>query len=572
MAMEKAMSEAMQTEVKERLRGRDYLLLAGCSLLLYLLALAPGRILSGHAAVLPQTSREMLADHDWLIPKIGGKPWLERPPLSDWIICSVYTVFGTSENDRVARFAAVLAAVPIVLLVGWMASVFYGRRVALVAALIFATIQEFYAYAIDPEADIFLCLIVTAALAIFVRLEFLQRVSPESSEPAGFFRWRSWWVLAFFVMLGLTNQAKGLIFGTLMVAVPVGGYLLWNHNWRAIRRYLWLWGSLVFVAISLAWPAYILLRYPEMIDFWKENYLGRLNGGMIGEPFWYYAIALPGNLLPWTPLALLGLWRTWRPALLQRYSPERLLWSWALFTPIFFSIPDGKHHHYLLHCLAPWAILAAPAAMAAWRFVLRWPGWLRHPVWSLATLVPVLVIGVSLLGHKLRGPAWVPAAAAIVGGFSVVAGAIFVTRRNGSWAIGGLFSVLVFAYTLAMTYRSECIDTYAPDNAFLEQVRQLTPPGRPLLAQHDGPSGLETFWLLFYSDPRTRLVDGAAEVAATLIDQPEVYIVARRRDEPWLSSVGDAEEVLASERTRSESSPRDRRALFRLKNRVLSLR
>ena len=119
--------------------------------------------------MLAQNSREMLVDHDWIVPKVGGEPWLERPPVPDWLICAVYAVAGTSASDSVARLAAVLVAVPIVLLVASTAALFYGRDAGLIAGGVFATMHELYGYASNPEADIFLCLIVTAAVAAFAR-------------------------------------------------------------------------------------------------------------------------------------------------------------------------------------------------------------------------------------------------------------------------------------------------------------------------------------------------------------------------------------------------------------------
>src|ERR1700736_4251312 len=76
------------------LRRLDYLLLGIFCFCLFGYVLVPGRVLSGHEAVLPQNTREMRADHDWLIPKMGGEPWLERPPLPDWILAATDTVFG----------------------------------------------------------------------------------------------------------------------------------------------------------------------------------------------------------------------------------------------------------------------------------------------------------------------------------------------------------------------------------------------------------------------------------------------------------------------------------------------
>ena len=226
-----------------RLTRRDYLILAAFCLTLFTFCALSARMLTGHESVLAQNSREMLADGDWLLPKVGGEPWLERPPVPDWFICGVYAVAGTSDNDAVARLAAVLVAVPIVLLVAGIASRFYGRAAGLIAGGIFATMHELYSYASNPEADIFLCLIVTATVAAFAHLEFGPRAN-RPGESGSFFGGRPWLVLVFFLLLGATNLAKGLIFGTMMAGLPVAGYLLWNRSWGQMKRYVWLWGWL----------------------------------------------------------------------------------------------------------------------------------------------------------------------------------------------------------------------------------------------------------------------------------------------------------------------------------------
>src|SRR3954470_14918990 len=102
---------------QNRLSGRDYFLLATLCFALFLFCALFAKMLTGHESVLAQNSREMLADRDWIVPKVGGEPWLGRPPVPDWFICAVYAVAGTSMSDFVARLAAVLVAVPIVLLV-----------------------------------------------------------------------------------------------------------------------------------------------------------------------------------------------------------------------------------------------------------------------------------------------------------------------------------------------------------------------------------------------------------------------------------------------------------------------
>ena len=165
------------------LARRDYILLALFALALFSLSPLFGRMLSGHESVQPQTSREMLQGGNWLVPTVGGDPWLERPPVPMWFICGVYAIAGTSNSDAVARFAAVLVAVPIVLLVAGIGARLYGRGAGLAAGVIYATMHEVYSYSSNPEADIFLALIVTAVFAVFVRLEFGRCPGPRASRP-----------------------------------------------------------------------------------------------------------------------------------------------------------------------------------------------------------------------------------------------------------------------------------------------------------------------------------------------------------------------------------------------------
>src|SRR5262249_38055342 len=274
-----------------------------------------------------QNAREMRADGDWLIPHYGGRPWVERPPLPFWITIGVVEVFGDTPLGY--RSAAMLMAIPCVLMVGWMASVWFGRGIGLASGLILATMQEFTHYSAGPEADIFLCTIVTAAIALFVHLEF-QRRPADPSESRRWLAWRPWPVLAFFLVLGLTNLAKGLFFGTIFVLLPTVGYILLSWDWQALRRYVWLWGWLAFLLVGALWHMAAYLRYPGILDFWHSDYLGRVNEGYMCEPFWYYFAQLPLVVFPWTIPAFFSLWLTQSAARGEKRSPERFLWCWAM--------------------------------------------------------------------------------------------------------------------------------------------------------------------------------------------------------------------------------------------------
>jgi 4-amino-4-deoxy-L-arabinose transferase-like glycosyltransferase len=551
------------------LKRNDYLLLALFSTVVFIGPLVCGRVLTGHESVLPESTREMLARQDWLVPRMGGEPWLERPPLTHWIMAAADLVFADSDNDRVVRVAPIAMAVVIVLLAGWLAGHWYGRMVGLLSGLILSTMWEFCCFASDPEADIFLCATVTAALAVFARLECTNQGSRDPS--GGFFGRRSRLVMVFFLLLGLTNLAKGLIFGTLMVLVPVSAFLIWSWDLRRIRRYLWLWGGLVFLAVSLAWPVAMYLRYPEILDFWRNHYLGRLYQGYLKEPVWYYGIYLPYVLLPWTLPALLGLWRTRSEAFRQGQAPARFLWCWALSTPIFFSIPDGKHHHYLLYCMAPWAIFAADGAIRIWQAILRGPAWLHRPALGMVVIGLPIDLALFVLRDRIPGPAWLVPAFLLLVPLLSFACCWSVSRANARWALAGTFGCLAIFYWTGNVYETVCLDRYRDDSIFLQRVRKLIRPGQPLLVTYDERAELETFWVLFYSNEGASLLPRGGTLEQEWRRHPEVYVLGRAYDEPRLAGQGDAEIVLQSRHTRFEASPAERRTLFRVRAQLSGL-
>jgi 4-amino-4-deoxy-L-arabinose transferase-like glycosyltransferase len=548
------------------LTSRDWLLLAGFSLALFSISPLLGRMLSGHESVQPQTSREMLQGGDWLVPRIGGDPWLERPPVPMWLICGVYTVAGTSANDGVARLAAVLVAVPIVLLVAGIGSRLAGRTTGLAAGFIYATMHEVYSYSSNPEADIFLALIVTAVLAVFVRLEF-PRSSTSSSgsrEPTGFLAGRPWLVALFFALVGATNLAKGVIFGTAMALLPILSYLAWNRSWVQIRRYVWLWGWLIAAAVGLAWPVTVISRHPDIVQLWKEHYLGRLNQGYLAEPWWYYAAYVPYVTLPWTLAALIGLAQT-RRAALAGPGGERFLWCWALVPPAVFSLSDGKHHHYLLQCIAPWAILAAWGAESVWRFCHeRLPRWLQEP------LVPAAVCGVAattsliLIGERLPGGRPVALVIAAVLPIAAFVVARSLVHPNPRTAFVGVILTITTAYALWTPYQAAHLDKYPPDAELVRQASHLVPADQPVFVQYDWTAPLETFWVLYHSPRPGVLIRDPWQLAERSTGQEAAYILARRQDAPMLAMVGTVEPVLESRLTRAEKHPAERRVLFKV--------
>ncbi len=549
-----------------RLRATDLVLLALFSLCLYSISPLFGRMLSGHESVQPQTSREMFQGGSWLVPTIGGDPWLERPPVPAWVICGVYAIAGTGASETAARFAAVLAAVPIVLLVSLIAGRLYGRSAGLMAGTIFATMHEVYSYSSNPEADVFLALIVTAVIAVFVQLEFGEN---QAGESTGFLGRRPWLVAAFFVLLGATNLAKGVIFGTVMAGLPIAGFLLWNRSRAQLGRYVWLWGWLAAVAVAAAWPAAVLGQHPELLQLWKEHYGGRLHQGYLREPWWYYAVYTPYVLLPWTLPALLGLWATRKEAFAAA-GPERFLWCWAILPPAAFSLADGKHHHYLLQCIAPWAILAVIGTQRIGTQRIgsfcreRSTVLLRKPLLASAVTGAVAATALVCFRHKVPG-----STAVLIGIGAFLPLAAFVLVRSLAHprprtAFAGVVLVVCASYALWTPYQAAYLDRYPDDAAFLIEAADRIPTDRTVFVQYDWTAPLETFWVLYHTPRPGNLIRDPWQLAERSPGSKEAYILARRKDAPVLETVGKAEEIAASARTRNEKDATDRRVLYRV--------
>ena len=89
-----------------------------------------------------EIGREMALTGNWAVPTLNQRPFLEEPPLYYASLALTFKVFGVS--DKVARIPSALFAFGAVLIVFFMANLFFGPRVALLSGLILATSGEYF--------------------------------------------------------------------------------------------------------------------------------------------------------------------------------------------------------------------------------------------------------------------------------------------------------------------------------------------------------------------------------------------------------------------------------------------
>ncbi len=297
--------------------------------------------------------REMLALKDFVLPRLNGVLYFEKPPLYYWLNALSIEVFGVSEFSSRFWSAALglLGLIPAFALGAKAGSRLTGRW----AAIILGTSPLYLALAHLTIIDMTLTFFFTATLACFYLAS--EEVRPPKIP---------WLWYGMFAAAACTVLAKGLI-GVALPGAIAFAYLLFGNRWAVLKKVPWVSGSALFLLLAAPWHILAALRDPDFLHFYfvREHFLRFLTTiHARTEPWWFFVPVVIWALLPWTallPASLAGLARrtarAWR--LRPAASPELFLWLWAGIVVLFFSLSHSKLIPYILPALPPLAILAA---------------------------------------------------------------------------------------------------------------------------------------------------------------------------------------------------------------------
>ncbi len=187
--------------------------------------------------------------------------------------------------------------------------------------------------------------------------------------------------------------------------------LVWDRDRKAAAEsLLWPLGWLLFAVLTLSWPLLVVARHPEALNLWFLHVADRLSAQpehFAGESWWVYAPAPLEMMLPWTPLAVVGGWRSVRRARNRRFGPDRLLIAWAVVPALLLSLASTRNAHYLVHALAPWSVWTAKS-LTRLGARLRRRGWSKARTGRSGRLLFGSLALAWGLGFALLGP-WVDA-------------------------------------------------------------------------------------------------------------------------------------------------------------------
>ena len=500
---------------------------------LYLFAAAKLPLQRTNEAMYAVPPVRMLQTGDYLVPRYENRDFLEKPPLTWWILAASYRMFGITPFAE--RLPSVLASFATILLVGLWARRRGGDEAGIFAALILMFTLQFSVYARTFAADSFLALAVILAAAA---LDDACRREGSDLRPG---------VLAG-AALALAFWIKGLV-GVVLPAGGVAAGLLIDRRWpiRPVKR-----GAVAAAALLvLIAPWHVAMTQRLGSEFWRffywdNQFLRGATTRFMGNPRGplFYLGALAWSAFPWSLLLLAAV----RP---RRDAPERRLSSLPLglflFGLLFFSLLVMKREVYLMPLFPAAAVLLAEALTGT---PARPAGW-RRVVWLVAAALPAL-----LFFFWARG---LPGLASLVGSFdaiflgagimalaiALVAGA-FARRPAGAVPAVALACGVLFLALALCEIRLESRD---PLPAWGARVRSECAPGC------DGfLVGLEAYSLDFYSGVEWLWVADPSHDVPRLAKKPKVFLVmwsaeveAMLRDLPWRWSVLATGDVLSSQ-------------------------
>ena len=378
-----------------------------------------------------EVAREMASTGDYLVPRLDGLPYLDKPVLFFAVDALSMRVLGPTE--LAARLPSLLFALATAGLVAAFAARLFGREVAWVAGTAAAAAPLSVAFARTVIFDSMLTFFVTLALVAFYAV-----VETHSEGPEARTRWGggplAWSALAWVAMgLGVLTKGPVALAVPLLVAVP---YALWRRAGKALFYPL---GPALFFALVLPWVWAMSRQVPEYLHYtlvtetWHRMTTDQFERT---GPFWYFLPCLLVGALPWSFVALGA-----RRALCLRGEDGRLdrrilfLLLWLALPIVLFSLSHSKRPQYVLPLLPAVALLVAAAWRGArTRFPL--PG-IRAGAWAwigLGTLL--LAAGLILPGRHALPPdqAGPVARAALAWGLTSILGGI------GAWLSAGRLS------------------------------------------------------------------------------------------------------------------------------------
>lgn len=337
---------------------------------------------------------EMARSGDYVVPRLNGQAFLEKPPLYYWIGSAVFKLFG--ENTRSTRIPSALAAIGGVVIVFVL-----GRKMGLsslgafVCGLALATSAEYWSLGRRCVLDMMLCFFTTAAMLCFF-------------ETARLPKRRILWFAGFVLSLACAVLTKGLV----GLAIPLSALTVWlllSRKFSLRPWFLLFLGSALCLIPAAVWIWLLCgqLGRETVYKAMLANNFGRFTGGYAEhvEPFYYYLIKSPPQFFPWVlflPAAFIFHIGEIRQH--KKESPSLFILAWFVVPFLLLLVSAGKRGLYLLPLYPAAALFVGEAVGAVLEGRQNSTVWFRIPAGILAWAVILSSLGFLAVSIYFKKP------------------------------------------------------------------------------------------------------------------------------------------------------------------------
>ncbi|HYH10530.1 MAG TPA: glycosyltransferase family 39 protein [Thermoanaerobaculia bacterium] len=281
-------------------------------------------------------AREMAETNDYVMPRLNGLPYLDKPIVYFAAEAAVMELLGPTE--LAARLPAYLFTLATAAVIFFFARRAWGGETPWLAAILFLTMPLTIAFARTVIFDSALVFFTTVSLTTFY-----FAVEERNRR----------WSIAAWAAMGFAMITKGPVTFVLVLFVATPFAI-----WRKGARYLFSLGGLVlFAAIVAPWVWGVSQVVPEFLEYvLVTETAARMATDELKRtgPPWYFIPYLLAGAMPWSIVALFS-WKRFR-----RPDPALVYWLLALAIPfLFFSLSQSKRPQYILPLMVPLALLIA---------------------------------------------------------------------------------------------------------------------------------------------------------------------------------------------------------------------
>jgi len=468
-------------------------LLLGLCIVIYFINLGQWDLWSPDEPRYAEVSREMVNGGDWILMHRNGNLYTDKPPLFFWAV-AISSFLWQGMTPFSVRFPSALFGTLTVLLTFFIGRRLYSSRTGFLSGLILATSFQFAYLSTRGNIDTTLTFFTTASMLCF--LKWYQQSKEGETSLEGM---KGLSFYGYYIGMALATLAKGPI-GFILPLLGTLLFLLVQKDWKGIKAMRLFPGSLLFLAVVLAWylPA-ILIGGKEYLEatLFHHSFDRFAKGSAHIRPIYYYFYNFPADFLPWIIFLPAAMIHGFSRAMKAKRKEFLFLTIWFIFIFLFFTLSKGKRGLYLLPLFPAVSLMIGKLWEDFISFSMRHfrNEWIILPLYVLMGVI--LVGGVAMPWMiSVKFPSYfsysLPIAFLLVG----VAVSLFVFNRFKYY--GAIFFLLIglmaggFFYALRVVF--PLVNPFKSARFICEEITSRIQPGEKLAIYGDFEPGPFNFY------------------------------------------------------------------------------